>query len=255
MAQGNLRNLNVFLSASVPDESQPLFSRIPDAAYQIEQAVVSLVRSVFNAGGQLVFGGHPSVTPLVAAIATEYPRTEQTRVSIYQSHAFDRVITDDTKLLRDLGFARLTWTEAVDDEEFIPGEGAASYQCPKSLLQMRETLITIEKPIAMVCIGGMQGVLDEAHLFSKKDQRSVRMASDIYTFTSTGGAAHLLATEKSPVEGYINIPDKNFYSASLREDRSAKPIEDAFNIIPFPYIMQRLVADIGAACSESGNIQ
>ena len=91
---GRLRGTTVFLSASVPD--RPGFERVPNAPFVIEQAVVSLARAVFAENGKIVFGAHPSISPLVASVAAEYHlpgAPEQDRsVIIYQSHAFDAVI-------------------------------------------------------------------------------------------------------------------------------------------------------------------
>src|SRR5262249_59078396 len=53
----------IFLSASVPiregwaEDAQPA---------EIEEAIVSIARAVFARNGRLLFGGHPSVSPLVA---------------------------------------------------------------------------------------------------------------------------------------------------------------------------------------------
>ena len=63
----------LLLSASVPsDKRDKRFTKIKNAQIQIEEAVIGLSRNIFQAGGKIVFGGHPSISPLVALVATEY---------------------------------------------------------------------------------------------------------------------------------------------------------------------------------------
>ncbi len=67
----------VLLSASIPSEKRSekyhtQYTKIKNAQIQIEEAVIGLSRNVFQSRGKLVFGGHPSISPLVAMIATEF---------------------------------------------------------------------------------------------------------------------------------------------------------------------------------------
>src|SRR5580698_2066592 len=91
---GRLKNVVVFLSGSVPN--RPGFDKVEEAPFLIEQAVVSLARAVFAEGGRLVFGAHPSISPLVASVASEYRLAgspdEIRPVIVYQSEAFTEVL-------------------------------------------------------------------------------------------------------------------------------------------------------------------
>src|SRR5687767_4551221 len=60
MATADTRSLSVFLSASVPDELSGT-SRAQD----FFDFLVVVAGGVLSAGGRLIFGGHPSVTPLL----------------------------------------------------------------------------------------------------------------------------------------------------------------------------------------------
>lgn len=201
----------VFLSASVPTRAPfaPPEGHQADATFAVEQAVTSLVRAVFAERGQFVFGGHPSISPLVAAIAGEYfpvqpsgaldptsstPGANGVPIVIYQSRAYQSVLPDETWEMQRFGFARIVWTDAVDGERFEPGAG---WQCRRSLQAMRARLLNETKPATLVAIGGMQGVLDEAQAFGH------RPASDgpktAFAIHSTGGAAAMLAERR--VEG------------------------------------------------------
>lgn len=56
----------VLLSASLPEEL-----RGTHRALDLQQLLVALLRGLLTGGGRLVFGGHPSVTPLIHRIASE----------------------------------------------------------------------------------------------------------------------------------------------------------------------------------------
>ncbi len=61
----------VFLSASFPSGARGEGFRPYDPA-DIADAVTALVRSLFNAGVPVAFGGHPTITPLVLFVAAEH---------------------------------------------------------------------------------------------------------------------------------------------------------------------------------------
>lgn len=194
---GRLRDVVVFLSASVPHRNG--FKKVPEAPFLIEQAVVSLARAVFSEGGRIVFGAHPSISPLVASVASEYRLAgspdEIKPVIIYQSKAFTEVLPDETRDMFRFGFADLIWTEARGGEKYVKGD-AASHSCPQSLRHMRERMIEETKPRIMVVVGGMEGVFEEVDLFSSFWMRNPELLRDnpkppplLYVATSTGGAA------------------------------------------------------------------
>jgi hypothetical protein len=68
-----LRGKSILLSASIPaPERTDQYRSVPLGSFEIDQAVISLARAVFSEGGQLVLGGHPSISPLIAMVAGEY---------------------------------------------------------------------------------------------------------------------------------------------------------------------------------------
>ena len=247
-----LAGKSVFLSASVPDPSRDeRFQRIQDAPFQIEQAVISLARAVFSEGGRLVFGGHPSISPLVATVAGEYrvPVLAETSVErlppqvvIYQSELFRKVIPHDTDLLIQLGLAEEHWTKPVGGEQFVPGEGSAHEQCPKSLEAMRRQMLADTRPSAMVCIGGMEGVLLEAGLYGALEDHG-----PVFTLERTGGAAALFGTPVAkdiaalpellvePID--LTVMDAFDKLSSTELGRR----EGEIDVLPYPLIMQTVV--------------
>lgn len=245
----------VFLSASVPSpERAERFRRVEDAHLEIEEAVVSLARAVFTEGGTLVFGGHPTISPLVAMVAGEYITPHfagggegevRTPIHIYQSEAYKGYVPDETLMMFRAGYATLHWTEAVDGERFDPKAPRDRPSCPRSLRHMRERMIREAEPAAMVGIGGMEGVEEEAAIF-----RELGQGAPIYVFGETGGAALRLAEERK-VE-VLRVIDWEVLERleplrrSERQERKAprSPAEPEKPPVPYPLIAQILVEEL-----------
>jgi hypothetical protein len=236
---GKLASRYVFLSASVPSRDLEVYRKPAFAHLDIEEAVVSLARAVFAEEGRLVFGGHPSISPLVASVAADYyPANFGTAVdtkppvSIYQSLCYEGYIPDTTQLLRDMGFAEIVWTEPASGERFNPE--VRERQCVQSIFHMRDRMIQETEPAAMVAIGGMDGVEDEANRF----QSFSKFHGMVYVFKSTWGAAARLAESKTP--GVI--------VAEERWNRVAPPPDLEFRrsrpLVPYAFLMQKLVEEI-----------
>jgi len=213
----DLSNSTVFLSASVPSQNRSdRYRRVEDASDRIADATIAVTRSLLGFGAELVFGGHPSISPLVGMVAGEYfepgpaepvrdaarggqPSSIQvgTRVHIYQSRAFEGFLPNETTAMVRAGLAEIHWTDAVDGERYNFDEIGIP-QCPMSLLKMRHEMLEERSPDAMVAIGGMEGLEQEAQLFSE-----LMVGHPIFVFRSTGGAALLLADGESTVSPNI----------------------------------------------------
>jgi len=244
----------ILMSASIPTQERSAeFRKIPNAQIQIEQAVIALARNVFQAGGRMVFGGHPSISPLVLMVATEYnldkgiesPDRNQSQakpIVIYQSNAFKDVISDKTYELFNLGYAEIEWTEAFEDEKCNPSIKGTT-QCEKSLTLMREKMMT-ENPAALVCIGGMEGVVEEFNLF-----RAKYPYKPVYLFEPTGGASRNLAEEyrNSNNVKIIDKPSYNFTRADSIEDNKQEKQDneqERIEIIPYTFMTALVVRDL-----------
>jgi hypothetical protein len=220
--QLRLQEKTIFLSASVPTpERDPAASkayRKTEVSQQrVHSAVIAVARRVFYEGGHLVFGAHPSIAPLILLTLEHYqqpatavsqdsqspPSRETTapRVTMYQTEVVkqpkDREQDSDPATLWPLASQRLAtlpgvsvvWTPVIDNESFPPAKGQPP--APKSLTVMRERMIDETNPDGMVVIGGMSGIHEELELF-----RKLRPGRPVYVFETTGGAAHMLATEE-----------------------------------------------------------
>lgn len=258
---GILQGRSVFLSASVP--TRPDFRRPSFAALEIEEAIVSLTRAVLREEGILVFGAHPSISPLVASVASEYitphlrtseppdfekidqPERQGPAVVIYQSHAYDGYVPDKTWELYRLGYAELIWCKAQGGERFDPTLKQA--QCPLSLEFMRKAMIRKERPIAMVAIGGMEGVIDEAEIFlSAQQDRNIRTSPPVWILETTGGAAMILAKRAFDSNHQLRFVEREWQRAN--PNAVSEPLYEADSraeaFVPYPTILQWLVQQI-----------
>ena len=185
----------IFLSASVPtrkpwtDDSQPI---------EIEEAIISVARAVFARKGRLLFGGHPSVSPLVSAVAGEYypadPARVQRPVVTFQSRLFEESLPDETTELFTMGWSDIEWTERRETRELslalmrdlmLPKPGV-----PVAAFERNELAL----PLAMIAIGGMEGIRDEAAVFLRRQATWGGPRRRVFSFKSGGGApARLIA--------------------------------------------------------------
>jgi len=122
---------------------------------------------------------------------------------------------------------------------------------------MRAAMIEATAPVAMVAIGGMEGIEDEFEIF-----RKLRETAPVYALPSTGGAARILA-ETHPhdvrsfdaeVEGHvrefrrrIRAQDTDDAKQSRHEPPARPPIDEEI-AIPYANVAARIVDDIAERC-------
>ncbi len=225
-----LRGKVVFLSASVP---------LPGSGYRfdlnVDDAVITLARTVFAKGGQLVFGGHPSISPLILTIAAEYaaPHELSTPLAlIYQSEIFRPKVPEHTHLLMQLGYGRIVWTPQAEGEVLVTDPKTGRKLAPKSLEIMRTRMISETKPAAFVAIGGMEGIELEVDLF-----HDLRHNAPVFAIATTGGASATLADSRP----YVRTIDREI-ETKLRALRG-----DSADLRPaalYPVVMAQIVAEL-----------
>jgi len=230
-----LKDRTVFLSASFPSrERAPHFFETADPN-EITQALVAACRAVLSAEGRIVFGGHPSVTPLVMMVAEEYlpqelnarmrlRRENQSRVIAYQSDAFRSYLPDSTRQLGEWGLGELRWTKGGGDvPKFSPRGTVVAGSADQSLELMRTQMLKETKPIAAIFIGGMEGIHAESELF-----RSLCKDRPLYFIGGPGGAA-------------LELAEKQSMSFSARSGLSSRELSISRS---YPSLLQRIVLDI-----------
>src|SRR5690606_14790255 len=180
---------NIFLSASIPlPERHPKYYNTADII-AIRDAVIALASVVIDKH-RIIWGGHPSITPLINFVierTVQYRLEEsikkmsseeqneyllqnikkeiQKHVTIYQSKFFREKFPEDNEK-----FENIVFTEKKEDS-------------PTSLLEMRQRMFSENEFAAAVFIGGMDGIEVEYKMFKELHPKAL-----LLPIASTGAA-------------------------------------------------------------------
>lgn len=168
---------SVFLSASVPMPGRSDYADSADP-FLIQCAVRELVLAVVR-DWQIVWGGHPAITPMIWTICQDLGVSYAERVVLYQSRFFQDQFPEENDRFRNVVFV-----------EAVPGDREAS------LLKMRREMLSRRDLEAAVFIGGMEGVEAEYSLFTQLQPRATRLV-----VRSPGGAAGRLGLQDWASDG------------------------------------------------------
>lgn len=159
----------IFLSASVPLIGRGNYYETADP-FLIQCAVRELVMAVIRTQ-QIVWGGHPAITPMIWSICEDLGIDYSRSVVLYQSKFFEDRYPDENKR-----FSNVVFVDAVENDR------------EASLLRMREAMLSRAELTAAVFIGGMEGVEREYELF-----HSFHPTAKVLPIAAPGGAARQLA--------------------------------------------------------------
>jgi hypothetical protein len=162
-------NLNkVFLSASIPyPERDKTFYDTADIV-SIRDAVRALATVVIPKA-HLIWGGHPSITPLIRFVMDRMNVNLKTHITLYQSLFFEEYFPPD-----NFAFENIVMTEKRNNRD-------------ESLELMRNKLINENDFKIGIFIGGMEGINDEYVMFKERHPNAL-----ILPIASTGAAANIL---------------------------------------------------------------
>lgn len=166
MATGTLKN--IFLSASVPLPDRPAKYYDTADVIAIRDSVVALASTVLPTH-RLVWGGHPSITPIINYVIQKLGMKVQNHVVLFQSSFFEQYFPEDNN----------------EFENVILIESTGEIQSSK--LEMRKAMLSSFVFSAGVFIGGMEGVEEEYDLF-----REFHPDASVIPVASTGAAANIL---------------------------------------------------------------
>lgn len=168
------KQLNVFLSASIPNKSKDKDSKYAETAdvIAIRDAVLALTSVLLTNKYRLIWGGHPSITRLVAQVLHHYGEDANKHVTLYQSRYFEQFFP-----LENEEVAHIIITDNKGNEK-------------DSLLEMRERMLGDNDFDAAFFIGGMDGVEEEYALF-----KEYHPSAKVFPIASTGAAAGILYEE------------------------------------------------------------
>jgi hypothetical protein len=164
----HLDGLPLFLSASLPD-----VLRGTSRALDLQSFLVAFVRGFLAAGGRLIFGGHPSVTPLVQRVAADFG---DDKVDLFQLTRFRDSAPEE---IREPQFV-LHW---VDSEDLSPMRDRMVEAARAGVFVGGKT--ADENPI-----GGVPGIRDEYRRFLRRHPDG-----PAYVLGLLDGEAGLLARE------------------------------------------------------------
>lgn len=163
---------NIFLSASVPlPERDAKYIDTADVI-AIRDAVIALTTVVLP-HHRIIWGGHPSITPLIYYVMEKLDLNIQEHVVIYQSKLFEKYFPADNNK-----FENIILTDIIENDR------------DKSLLFMREKMLSDFEFSAAVFIGGMDGIEVEYNLFKHKHPNAL-----ILPIASTGAATKIIFDE------------------------------------------------------------
>lgn len=187
--------LRVFLSASVPLPSRdPVYFSTADVI-AIRDAVRALIMVVIEQQIQLVFGGHPAITPMIRLQIAQTSTPVGDRVTMFQSRYFEREFPQD-----NMAFEHVELVEAV------PNDRAASLQ------RMRQAML--EQPCHVgIFIGGMEGVEEEHAMFLR-----LQPGVPAFPIASTGAAAAILFARDAALQHqHPELRDELSYLTLMRD--------------------------------------
>ena len=164
---------NIFLSASIPlPERDEKYIGTADII-AIRDAVIALTTVVLP-HHRLIWGGHPSITPLIYYVMERLNLNIQEHITLYQSRFFEKYFPEDNNK-----FENIVFTDVVDNDR------------EKSLLYMRHKMLDESEFSAGIFIGGMEGVEEEYDMFIEKHPKALALP-----IASTGAAAKKIYEER-----------------------------------------------------------
>lgn len=164
----------IFLSASIPlPDRQKHFYDTADVI-AIRDAVRALA-TVIIPKAELIWGGHPAITPLIRYVITQMTADVKKHVTLYQSLFFEAIFPPD-----NFDFENIQLTAKREDK-------------PSSLDDMRLAMIKDNDYKVGIFIGGMDGIRTEYDLFKHYHPDAL-----VLPVASTGAAAKILYEEIEP---------------------------------------------------------
>jgi hypothetical protein len=169
----------IFLSASIPTPDREARYYETADVIAIRDSIKALVAAVVP-HFVLIWGGHPSITPMIRLLAESHPGNVDDYFVIYQSRAFETIAPKDNDF-----FHHVIWVDGSKDDR-------------NSIKTMRQRMLTEPRYAAGIFIGGMDGIEEEFTEF-----RRIHPMRPAFPIASTGGAARILYREWS---GPLRLP-------------------------------------------------
>lgn len=164
----------IFLSASIPlKERHPKYYETADII-AIRDAVIALTTIVLPKH-KLVWGGHPSITPIIYYVMGRLNLNIQEHVTLYQSKYFEHLFPEDNNK-----FKNIVLTENTGEIQ-------------SSILLMRKQMFSENDFCAGIFIGGMNGIEDEFKMLKEYHPNAL-----LLPLASTGAASLIAYNDLLP---------------------------------------------------------
>lgn len=176
---------SIFLSASIPlKERNPKYFDSADII-SIRDSVIALA-SIVLPKHRLIWGGHPSITPIIYYVMEKINLNIQQHVTLYQSRFFEHLFPEDNNK-----FQNVILTDNLGE-------------LPQSVYHMRNRMFFENNFVAAVFIGGMEGIEDEFKMFREFHPKAL-----LLPIASTGAATKMV---------YDNLLPDEFKNERLEKD-------------------------------------
>jgi SLOG cluster3 family len=184
----------IFLSASVPLPTRDRAYFDTADVIAIRDAIRALTMVVIEEQAELVFGGHPAITPMIRLQIAQTNTPVGDRVVMFQSRYFEREFPEDNS-----AFERVELIDAVKDDR------------EASLERMRRAMLSKTFNVGLF-IGGMDGVELEYAMFERLQQ-----GIPAFPVASTGAAAARLFNANPHLRrAYPELHDEISYLTLMR---------------------------------------
>ncbi len=161
----------IFLSASIPlPERHPKYYDTADVI-AIRDTVIALA-TIILPKHKLVWGGHPSITPIIYYVMERLNLNTQEHVTLYQSKYFEHLFPKDNNK-----FKNVVLTESTGEIK-------------SSILLMRKKMFSENDFSAGIFIGGMDGVEVEFNMLKEFHPNAI-----LLPIASTGAASLIVYNE------------------------------------------------------------
>ncbi|MBN2779042.1 MAG: hypothetical protein JXR36_15500 [Bacteroidales bacterium] len=184
----------IFLSASIPlQERHPKYYDTADVI-AIRDAVIALA-TIILPKHKLVWGGHPSITPIIYYVMERLNLNIQEHVTLYQSKYFEHLFPKDNNK-----FKNVVLTENTGEIK-------------SSILLMRKRMFSENDFSAGIFIGGMDGIEVEFNMLKEFHPNAI-----LLPIASTGAASLIVYNELLTYELKNNRLVNDYGYLSLFQD-------------------------------------
>lgn len=201
--------MEIFLSASVPLPGRGHYHETANP-FLIQVAVRELLIATVR-DHRIIWGGHPSITPMIWAICEDMGVNYADQVVLYQTLFFEDIFPVENERFKNVVF-----TPAINNDR------------DASLALMRESMLSRPDIEAAVFIGGMDGVEVE-HAMLTKLHPGVRVLS----VAATGGAALDLASAMSGSPGLRDLDFASLFRSFVADTIDNDPSDSSRSSMRF----------------------